>query len=42
MGEVAIVLDPLMSAARADAVVRLCEDFGTYRLHGRTALEVRP
>jgi hypothetical protein len=33
MTERATVLDPLMSDAQADAMVRLCEDFGSYRLY---------
>jgi hypothetical protein len=33
MAATTIVLDPLMSEAQADAMVRLCEDFGDYRLY---------
>src|SRR4051794_33819281 len=33
MAATTIVLDPLMTEAQADAMVALCEDFGTYRLY---------
>jgi len=33
VGEQAIVLDPLMTDADADAIVQLCEDFGSYGLY---------